>query len=225
MVMYVELPTPKKSTAATSVANPMMSPAVNPMANPTETKPIVREATPKPPASPRVRPVDHSLFPPGGPNFAIVLPQRQTSASIRKKERQARNYIVVELSSKERGSYGARMRAMFGDHVDWSKVLADKAKPSSRELNSGLCIVLKFAEILLAAHITPICAITGLVAPYRDPRTGIPYANAYAYKTLTRLLQHEFVWSQEKKCYVGDEGKNAAKGVPWNWVAAATGQS
>ncbi|KAG8706563.1 hypothetical protein FRC09_002350 [Ceratobasidium sp. 395] len=204
--MYVELPTPKKSTAATSVANPMMSPAVNPMANPTETKPIVREATPKPPASPRVRPVDHSLFPPGGPNFAIVLPQRQTSASIRKKERQARNYIVVELSSKERGSYGARMRAMFGDHVDWSKVLADKAKPSS-------------------PHITPICAITGLVAPYRDPRTGIPYANAYAYKTLTRLLQHEFVWSQEKKCYVGDEGKNAAKGVPWNWAAAAAGQS
>ncbi|KAG9122860.1 hypothetical protein FRC07_000583 [Ceratobasidium sp. 392] len=190
MIMYVELPAPKSIKAGASRAN----------------TPEVREATPKPPASPRV---DRDIFPPGGPNFAIVLPTRRpstTTTTVHKRERQARNYIVVELSGKERNSFGARMRAVFGGHVDWSKVLVEAAKPNDTRTK-------------------PVCAITGLNAPYRDPRTGIPYANAYAYKTLTRLLQHEFVWSQEKGCYVGDEGKNAAKGVPWNWAAAATGRS
>ncbi|QRW05772.1 kinesin motor domain protein [Ceratobasidium sp. AG-Ba] len=165
-------------------------------------KPKEREATPKLLA----RNGDSTIFPPGGPNFAIVLPQRKPTTAPHKKERQMKNYIVVELSSKERASFGARMRAIFGDHADWTEMLLKGARPAGPRTK-------------------PVCAVTGLDAPYRDPRTGIPYANAYAYKTLTRLLQHEFVWSQEKGCYVGDEGKNAARGVPWNWSVAATGRT
>ncbi|KAG8737928.1 hypothetical protein FRC10_007533 [Ceratobasidium sp. 414] len=193
MVMYVELPPPKSGRARVLAST---------AANPAEGKPKAQEATHKPAVS-RVQNIDRDIFPPGGPNFAIVLPQRRSSTAFHKKERQARNYVVVELSGKERASFGARMRAVFGDHADWSEVLMNGAKSNG-------------------ARTTPICAITGLDAPYRDPRTGIPYANAYAYKTLTRLLQHEFVWSQEKGCYVGDEGRNAARGVPWNWAIAAT---
>ncbi|KAG8705823.1 hypothetical protein FRC08_001425 [Ceratobasidium sp. 394] len=196
MVMYVELPTPKGGKAR------LPAPTT---ASPAEDKPMARGSTPKPAAS-RVQNVDHDIFPPGGPNFAIVLPQRRSSTTFHKKERQAKNYVVVELSGKERASFGARMRAIFGDHADWSEVLMNGTKSNG-------------------ARTTPICAITGLDAPYRDPRTGIPYANAYAYKTLTRLLQHEFVWSQEKGCYVGDEGRNAARGVPWNWTVAAIGRT
>lgn len=39
------------------------------------------------------------------------------------------------------------------------------------------------------------CVITGLPARYRDPRTGIPYATADAYATLTRVLDGEFRWT------------------------------
>ena len=30
----------------------------------------------------------------------------------------------------------------------------------------------------------PVCAVTGLPAPYRDPKTGKAYANADAFKTI-----------------------------------------
>ena len=31
-----------------------------------------------------------------------------------------------------------------------------------------------------------VCAITGLPAKYRDPHTGLPYANLEAYKELRK---------------------------------------
>jgi hypothetical protein len=36
----------------------------------------------------------------------------------------------------------------------------------------------------------------------------VPYANVYAFKEITKVLQHQYVWSQELGCYVGrkDEG-------------------
>ena len=50
----------------------------------------------------------------------------------------------------------------------------------------------------------PVCPITGQPARYKDPRTGVPYANVAAYRTLSRMLIHDFVWSDQLGCYVGD---------------------
>ncbi|KAF8599242.1 YL1-domain-containing protein [Ceratobasidium sp. AG-I] len=227
-IMYVELPAPRRgrvgtpvpggvasgsgeaglvmsaSTATSNFVSTDDSPSVTPSLPTTETTTSTLETKTIPSAgSPLARPVELDIFTPGGPKFAIVLPQKKTSSY--RTERQGRNYIIIELGAREQASFGARMRAVFGDHADWSEIIMNGVKPSQ-------------------VHATPVCAITGLSASYRDPRTGIPYANAYAFKTLTRLLRHEFVWSQEKGCYVGDEGLDGARGVPRGWTVAAAGR-
>lgn len=47
-----------------------------------------------------------------------------------------------------------------------------------------------------------ICPLTGKVARYRDPRTGVPFASVQAFETLTKVLEHEFVWSEDLGCYI-----------------------
>jgi YL1 nuclear protein C-terminal domain len=47
------------------------------------------------------------------------------------------------------------------------------------------------------------CPITGLAAKYCDPRTGVPYANVHAFKEISNILDHEYVWNEQFGCYVG----------------------
>jgi hypothetical protein len=46
------------------------------------------------------------------------------------------------------------------------------------------------------------CPITGTPAKYLDPRTKVPFANVAAFKTLTRILSHDYIWSEALGCYV-----------------------
>ena len=57
------------------------------------------------------------------------------------------------------------------------------------------------------------CAITGQTAKFREPRTGLPYADAYAYKEIQKLQGEGPRWSNLLECYVGS-GAMAAGGVP-----------
>jgi hypothetical protein len=54
------------------------------------------------------------------------------------------------------------------------------------------------------------CPITGTPAKYLDPRTRVPFANVAAFKTLTRILSHDYIWSEALGCYVtrSEEPKN-----------------
>ncbi|KAL1875549.1 hypothetical protein Plec18167_005485 [Paecilomyces lecythidis] len=58
-----------------------------------------------------------------------------------------------------------------------------------------------------------LCVITSLPARYKDPETGLPYANAYAYREIRRAVAQKHVWSTMLGCYVGPLGV-AARGVP-----------
>ncbi|GAD95243.1 signal transducer [Paecilomyces variotii No. 5] len=58
-----------------------------------------------------------------------------------------------------------------------------------------------------------LCVITSLPARYKDPETGLPYANAYAYREIRRAVAQKHVWSTMLGCYVGPMGV-AARGVP-----------
>jgi len=49
------------------------------------------------------------------------------------------------------------------------------------------------------------CPVTGLAANYMDPRTGIPYANVFAFREIGKILNHDYVWNNEFGCYVGQE--------------------
>ncbi|TDL22288.1 hypothetical protein BD410DRAFT_788533 [Rickenella mellea] len=105
-------------------------------------------------------------------------------------EKATKNYLVHELDQVEgtaKPKWDDSMTAFFGDHVKWNevKVFAGKSRPYGRPVT--------------------YCPITGRPAPYRDPRTGVPYANANAYRVLTRVLSHEYVWNVSNGCYTGAE--------------------
>ncbi|KAG2209041.1 hypothetical protein INT46_008442 [Mucor plumbeus] len=63
-----------------------------------------------------------------------------------------------------------------------------------------------------------ICPITGEVARYKDPSTGIPYANITAYQVIKACLYHEMRWASTSGLYLGYIP--SAKGVPEGWDAA-----
>ena len=63
-------------------------------------------------------------------------------------------------------------------------------------------------------HNLELCPITMQPARYRDPKTGIGYANSKAYKVLQDLREHGLMWSSMLGCYVGREGMGVARGVP-----------
>ncbi|EFQ27124.1 YL1 nuclear protein [Colletotrichum graminicola] len=59
----------------------------------------------------------------------------------------------------------------------------------------------------------PVCVITAHTARYRDPETGLPYFNAYAYREIQRLRRGEYKWSSLLGAWVGS-CTYAARGVP-----------
>lgn len=69
-----------------------------------------------------------------------------------------------------------------------------------------------------------LCPITSLPAKYRDPTTGIAYANSYAYRKLKELRDYKFIWSSMLGCYVGKVGV-VARGVPDGFLSAVAGST
>jgi vacuolar protein sorting-associated protein 72 len=69
-------------------------------------------------------------------------------------------------------------------------------------------------------HAAELCPITMHPAKYKDPKTGIPYANVFAYKVLQELKDHKFIWSSMLGCYVGRGGAPVARGVPEGFSAS-----
>ncbi|RWA05658.1 hypothetical protein EKO27_g9440 [Xylaria grammica] len=61
------------------------------------------------------------------------------------------------------------------------------------------------------------CVITNHPARYRDPRTGLPYYNAYAFKRIQKLYGGEYKWSNLIGAWIGSE-PSAAMGVPVRFV-------
>ncbi|MCJ1440154.1 MAG: hypothetical protein MMC23_000637 [Stictis urceolatum] len=84
------------------------------------------------------------------------------------------------------------------------------------ELKSHPLLVAKKAPKITAKmqkEATELCAITGVPAHFRDPRTGLAYATKEAYAELQRLLDGSMRWSNLLGCFVGPRSR-AAKGVP-----------
>ncbi|RYP50340.1 hypothetical protein DL768_004105 [Monosporascus sp. mg162] len=59
----------------------------------------------------------------------------------------------------------------------------------------------------------PRCVITNHPARYRDPKTGLPYYNGYAYKEIQKLRRGDYKWSRLVGAWLGN-GTQAASGVP-----------
>ncbi|KAL2414914.1 hypothetical protein ABEF95_000941 [Exophiala dermatitidis] len=78
----------------------------------------------------------------------------------------------------------------------------------------------KAAKPAKQKHTQELCPITALPVRYRDPDTGIGYANVVGYKKLQELKQHGFAWSSMLGCYVGRDGGVVARGVPEGFVGS-----
>lgn len=59
--------------------------------------------------------------------------------------------------------------------------------------------------------------ITNHPARYRDPKTGLPYYNSYAFKEIQRLHRGDYRWSRLIGAWVGS-GTFAARGVPGRFL-------
>lgn len=93
------------------------------------------------------------------------------------------------------------MEAIFGNHIQWESLAVHfgKGRPlgmfiySSAQITKSLSIVRK----------TQLCPLTGLPAKYIDPHTGVPFANAEAFKVLQDIMVHEYNWNPSLGFYSG----------------------
>ena len=74
-------------------------------------------------------------------------------------------------------------------------------------------VLLKKQKLKLQKLTPTFCAITSQPARFRDPKTGLPYANTYAYNEIQRLNDGGPRWSNLLDCYVGST-TIVARGVP-----------
>ncbi|KAF6224901.1 hypothetical protein HO133_010095 [Letharia lupina] len=74
-------------------------------------------------------------------------------------------------------------------------------------------VLLKKRNVKPAKPVSESCAITMQPAKFRDPKTGLAYANSYAYKEIQRLRTGASRWSNLLDCYVGPV-QSVARGVP-----------
>ncbi|KAG6327745.1 hypothetical protein ID866_11345 [Astraeus odoratus] len=102
-----------------------------------------------------------------------------------------KNYVIHELTQTQtvkKPVWKDTMYAMFGDHVPWEELRVIGLNTDVYDIRSARPI--------------RTCPITGLPAPYLDPRTNVPFASVTAFQTLSKILSHQYVWSNSLGCYV-----------------------
>ncbi|KZF21488.1 YL1-domain-containing protein [Xylona heveae TC161] len=82
-----------------------------------------------------------------------------------------------------------------------------------RELQRRVLLKQKRTLGKLQKPVHELCVITSQPAKYRDPASGLPYLNSYAYRKIQKLQGGSCQWSSLLGCYVGQTGV-AARGVP-----------
>lgn len=68
----------------------------------------------------------------------------------------------------------------------------------------------------------PLCVITNHPARHKDPKTGLPFYNAYAFKEIQKLVAGNFRWSKLTGTWVGNPANDAAEGVPERFLRPET---
>jgi vacuolar protein sorting-associated protein 72 len=119
-------------------------------------------------------------------------------------EHAARNYIILEnfdeLAIKDKV---VQTQILFGGRK-FAKCPSKSSFPSPQS-ELTICTEPKDAQVK--------CVITSQPARYRDPDTGLPYYDVYAYKEIQKLKRGDYKWSKLLGAYVG-LGTYHARGVP-----------
>ncbi|KAM0272270.1 hypothetical protein ACHAQH_008742 [Verticillium albo-atrum] len=165
-------------------------PSLQPSAPASKLPPLQTQLHPqrgKPPAAQQLAPAPPTAE--GTPaSSALPTPSDVTAPQAAPPQRTTRHAIILQNFSEPLiANKSAQSRVLFGPH----RHLAKLAKPPP----------------------APLCAITNHPARYRDPQTGLPYFNAYAYREIQRLRKGEYRFSALVGAWVGS-CSYAAKGVP-----------
>ncbi|KAK0709076.1 YL1 nuclear protein-domain-containing protein [Lasiosphaeria miniovina] len=88
----------------------------------------------------------------------------------------------------------------------------DENAIKDRQIQTQILFGRKMNKLAKPAH-APLCAITNHPAKYRDIKTGLPYANTYAYREIQRVYCGDYKFSRLAGAYVGSDNY-AASGVP-----------
>ncbi|KAK0101270.1 hypothetical protein ONS95_006449 [Cadophora gregata] len=89
----------------------------------------------------------------------------------------------------------------------------DETAIKDKNVQTQIIFGRKFVKAPRSKHSHEVCVITGHPARYRDPNTGLPYYNSYAYKEIQKLKKSEYKWSRLVGAYVGT-ATYSARGVP-----------
>lgn len=206
-----QAPAPTAMSAEAEKATPLpTSPLAPPAQEPTSTPAAQTHSTPAPQAPstqkppPNVSSTSNLTLDPAiaarteASSLRLPPPRAPLSTpSSPRTELQARTLLSLERAPED-FEWIDEFSALLGDHVRWD------AYPYVPSRNRPL------------KPRQSICPITGLPAVYKDPRTGIPYANSYAYKVITRVLESGFVWTgghYEQRQEEGDGRRKKEKGV------------
>lgn len=103
------------------------------------------------------------------------------------------------------------------EHSTRNLVILDKFDELSSEGKRDFQLFYNKKAGKLAKPDREMCPITSSLARYRDPSTGIPYANSFAFKKLQELKKHQYTWSSMLDCFVGKTGV-VARGVPESFL-------
>ncbi|KAL2181837.1 YL1 nuclear protein-domain-containing protein [Thermothelomyces heterothallicus CBS 202.75] len=88
----------------------------------------------------------------------------------------------------------------------------DEQAIKDKQVQTQILFGRKMNKLAKPAH-PPLCVITNQPAKYRDPKTGLPYYNSYAYREIQRVYRGDYKWSRLLGAWVG-RGDYAARGVP-----------
>lgn len=105
--------------------------------------------------------------------------QRASNVSIAAElriEANSRSYVSIHDLPPD-SNWVDEYNALLGDHCSWDSIAMVPTR--NRPLRPK----------------RSICPITGLPANYKDPRSGIAFANKEAYQTLTEVLDNRFIWT------------------------------
>ncbi|KAK0738304.1 YL1 nuclear protein-domain-containing protein [Schizothecium vesticola] len=89
----------------------------------------------------------------------------------------------------------------------------DETAVKDRQVQTQILFGRKMNKLASATGPPPLCVITNHPARYRDPKTGLPYYNSYAFKEIQRVYRGDYKFSRLLGAYVGS-GAFAARGVP-----------
>lgn len=135
-----------------------------------------------------------------------------------------RNWLVFDQFE---GSRADEYEALFGEHVDWNQPVPPRGgkwtrpdlPPSLSALNGPA-----YPDPMLDLKLNR-CALTGLPARYRDPRTLTPYATLEAYQVLNSIVDSQaFIWTDSLGAYTGTSGFGLAREVETMWSRRPTGR-